>query len=107
MSFIITAITTNCRITRAFSPCGTRVGVASRIIRPLGVSCFSSASPQQQHQPTGEKIKLRNTGGLRRLPVVKSPTELMNKAAKAPKRVKNDAYVYFPWLAMFRLTCGN
>ena len=37
---------------------------------------------------------MSNTGGLRRLPVVKSPIDLMDKARrKVPKRVKNDLYV--------------
>jgi nucleolar GTP-binding protein len=35
-----------------------------------------------------------NTGGLRKLPVVKSPVELVNMATKAPKRmVKNDTNI--------------
>ena len=107
MSFLFTAITTtttNCRTVKAFSNVvGTgRAGggggarIESRIGRTFGIdtACFSSISPQQQNPSAGEKrIKLRNTGGLRRLPVVKSPTELMNKASKAPKRIKNDEYV--------------
>jgi hypothetical protein len=51
------------------------------------------SSPPSQQQPPEAKTKsqkLRNTGGLRKLPVVKAPKELMDKARKAPKRVKND-----------------
>lgn len=104
MSFLFTAITTtttNCRTVKAFANVvettrgrgGPRL--ESRIGRGfvINTACFSSVSPQQQNPLTEEKIKIRNTGGLRRLPVVKSPTELMNKASKAPKRVKNDASI--------------
>eukprot|EP00980_Cylindrotheca_fusiformis_P011360 scaffold2632_cov86-Cylindrotheca_fusiformis.AAC.1 len=39
------------------------------------------------------KTKLSQTGGLRRLPVVKPPNELLDKARKVPLRVKNDPTV--------------
>jgi len=100
-AMMITVISTSFRPCRSFFIAGKtrqRFPSTSQSCRhPLvGITCFSSVSSQQQsHQRSEEKIKLRNTGGLRRLPVVKSPTELMNKAVKAPKRVKNDAYVFF------------
>lgn len=52
-------------------------------------SLASSRLFSTQHQ----KQKLSNTGGLRRLPVVKAPKELMDKARKVPLRVKNDMTV--------------
>ena len=65
---------------------------------------FSSSPSKLQEQSLDQTSKknnnnnkkstrLSNTGGLRRLPVVKSPIELMDKARKVPKRVKNDLYV--------------
>lgn len=53
---------------------------------------FSTTSNNNNAQK-GKKAK--NTGGLRRLPVVKSPVELMNKAARDAQRVKADTYVEF------------
>lgn len=56
----------------------------------------TSNMEQKQQQQTQAVIKngsgrfKSNTGGLRKLPVVKSPTELLNKARKAPLRIKND-----------------
>ena len=50
------------------------------------------SQPQSQSQSQSQQ-KLSNTGGLRRLPVVKSPKELMDKARKVPLRVKNDVTV--------------
>jgi nucleolar GTP-binding protein len=51
----------------------------------------SSSSKRTQLISVTKATKLRNTGGLRRLPVVKGPTELLDRARKAPKRtVKND-----------------
>lgn len=57
---------------------------------------FSTAAQQPSQSPkaTNEKPKQpkqqSNTGGLRRLPVVKAPKELMDRARKVPLRVKND-----------------
>ena len=64
--------------------------------RPNFSRRWSSTSPQQQEQTPSEaksSVVLRNTGGLRKLPVVKNPNELMATAQKATKRVKNDVYV--------------
>ena len=47
----------------------------------------SSDAPKQQQK------KSSNTGGLRRLPVVKAPTELAARARKAAYKVKADRYV--------------
>ena len=51
---------------------------------------LSSTKTSQVTTAGQKKKKLSNTGGLRRLPVVKSPKELMDKARKVPLRVKND-----------------
>lgn len=64
----------------------------------------SQAQPQAKSQPTNKKTssnskkqqnnkRKSNTGGLRRLPVIKSPNELMDKARKVPLRVKPDQNV--------------
>mmetsp|Transcript_5636 Transcript_5636/g.13282 ORF Transcript_5636/g.13282 Transcript_5636/m.13282 type:complete len:480 (-) Transcript_5636:2202-3641(-) len=60
---------------------------------------FSTSAPQQPSQKQQEPSKPKNqkpknnTGGLRRLPVVKSPKELMDKARKVPLRVKTDTTI--------------
>lgn len=101
MSFFVSIFARNCRVSRAFSPVilsadhgVDRSFVASHVGRQSRISThmFSTSSTKQQGSNNGfdGKVKLRNTGGLRKLPVVKSPTELINKAVKAPKRIKND-----------------
>lgn len=67
--------------------------INTRLFYAAPQSQQSQASvPQSSSQSSNKfKQKLRNTGGLRRLPVVKGPTELLDRARKAPKRqVKND-----------------
>jgi nucleolar GTP-binding protein len=54
----------------------------------------SSLASNNNNNPNNSNRFKANTGGLRRLPVVKAPTELLNRAEKAPKRtVKNDMTV--------------
>jgi len=69
--------------------------VASRA--PIaGARLFSTASSPSsetkasQPAPAPPTTTYRNTGGLRRLPVVKSPIELMDRARKTSLRVKGD-----------------
>eukprot|EP00529_Nitzschia_sp_RCC80_P025481 CAMPEP_0113471950 /NCGR_PEP_ID=MMETSP0014_2-20120614/17253_1 /TAXON_ID=2857 /ORGANISM="Nitzschia sp." /LENGTH=535 /DNA_ID=CAMNT_0000364623 /DNA_START=46 /DNA_END=1653 /DNA_ORIENTATION=+ /assembly_acc=CAM_ASM_000159 len=61
---------------------------------PKTTRLFSVAPQSQQSQQSLSSTKtpkLSNTGGLRRLPVVKRPQELLDRAKKQPKRtVKND-----------------
>ena len=79
-------------------------------VRPIGVVllfmlCFRlvqgfKASPLRKQArvvsarfsttDNAQQKKAKNTGGLRRLPVVKSPVELMNKAKREAERVKAD-----------------
>jgi nucleolar GTP-binding protein len=61
--------------------------------RRYDTRCFSTTPnqpKQQQQKPKQQRIK---TGGLRRLPVVKPPRELMDTARKVPYRVKADVTV--------------
>jgi hypothetical protein len=53
------------------------------------IPCFSTISPDV-NQTSKASATLSNTGGLRRLPVVRSPNELMNSARKASLRVRAD-----------------
>eukprot|EP00980_Cylindrotheca_fusiformis_P011359 scaffold2631_cov66-Cylindrotheca_fusiformis.AAC.1 len=63
------------------------------------IRCFATVpnNKQQQEQSSStnntKKTKLSQTGGLRRLPVVKPPNELLDKARKVPLKVKNDPTV--------------
>jgi hypothetical protein len=104
--FLKTAISSSgWRVTSAFAPqrvlrhgsCHSNDSTLQNFSRR-----WSSTSPhhnqqqQQENAPSSEaksQVVLRNTGGLRRLPVVKNPKELMATAQKATKRVKNDVYV--------------
>ena len=56
---------------------------------------FSTTSKNNNAVPKPKREKAKDTGGLRRLPVVKSPVELMNKARREAQRVKADTYVPF------------
>jgi len=50
-----------------------------------------SSKKNQSNQAVAKKQKKEpNTGGLRRLPVVKAPAELMSKARREAERVKAD-----------------
>lgn len=53
----------------------------------------ATANNNNTERPQGQQ-KAKTTGGLRRLPVVKSPVELMNTARREAQRVKADRCVY-------------
>lgn len=60
------------------------------------VSTSASTSPPSlttQKKPKQANNNESNTGGLRRLPVIKSPAELINRTRNAAKRVKADITV--------------
>lgn len=63
--------------------------------RQKGTVFHVSQQKQQSTSTSGGSIRDKNyqTGGLRRLPVVKSPEELMDKARKVVLRVKADKQV--------------
>lgn len=76
-----------------FSTQSRQFGAASTALQqsstPSEAATPSARSPATYDATTSKSVP--NTGGLRKLPVVKSPVELLNKAEKAPKRtVKND-----------------
>lgn len=55
---------------------------------------FLSATATKSSDPTrSQQKKSSNTGGLRRLPVVKAPDELLARARKTAYKVKADRYV--------------
>lgn len=60
----------------------------------LFLSSLSSATKSTSSDPLPRRPAQRanNTGGLRRLPVVKAPNELMSRAAKVARSVKADRY---------------
>ncbi|CAB9503997.1 Nucleolar GTP-binding protein 1 [Seminavis robusta] len=74
-------------LVKGFTPLSTRI-LSSRQVAVLMPSSalFSTTS----HKNDSKRSQFRNTGGLRRLPVVKSPVELMNKARTEAERVKAD-----------------
>ncbi|GKY99965.1 hypothetical protein MPSEU_000950100 [Mayamaea pseudoterrestris] len=74
----------------AFIPQTTQ---ASRRIRAFHRQVLFSTKPATPSAPnrTNQTAKPRNTGGLRRLPVVNPPNELISRARKQAYRVKPDA----------------
>jgi nucleolar GTP-binding protein len=75
----------------AFQPSAKLHAIGSRKI--FQSSRLFSTTPKSVDTSGANNKPLSNTGGLRRLPVVKSPKELMDKARKVPLRVKTDANV--------------
>ena len=82
------------RVIRGFTPATRSLHqrneflVAASSIHRHPVSLFSTKASDNAAKPP--KRKGPNTGGLRRLPVVKPPVELMNKARRDAERVKAD-----------------
>ncbi|KAG7363426.1 GTPase [Nitzschia inconspicua] len=74
-------------INRLFTPSSTTLNLLS--------SSSDAAASEVTRSNFSTSTKLSpNTGGLRKLPVVKSPVELLNRAEKTPKRlVKNDTTI--------------
>jgi hypothetical protein len=72
------------QLTRLFSTAATSSNVTSNPKAVTGAATATSTAATPTYS---------NTGGLRRLPVVKSPIELMDKARKAGLRVRADRYV--------------
>jgi Predicted GTPase len=60
---------------------------------PNGNGSNSKANLDAQRKSKQTKNKESNTGGLRRLPVIKSPAELINRTRNVAKRVKADVTV--------------
>jgi hypothetical protein len=58
------------------------------------VLALFSATTNNSNTERLQGQKAKTTGGLRRLPVVKSPVELMNAARREAQRVKADRCVY-------------
>lgn len=56
------------------------------------LSSTRSASSDTDQSPCRPARQNSNTGGLRRLPVVKAPNELMSRAGKTARLVKADRY---------------
>jgi len=54
---------------------------------------YSTSSSSSDAPPATQKPMPANTGGLRRLPVVKSPVELIDRAKKATRKVRADKEV--------------
>jgi hypothetical protein len=69
-----------------------RVGKVQRAIR-FHQKRFLFATATASEPPRSLKKKSSNTGGLRRLPVVKAPNELVARARKTAYKVKADRYV--------------
>lgn len=61
-------------------------------IAPLSSTLLFSTKPQQQSSSTSP-VASSNTGGLRRLPVVKPPQELVNRARKVAHKTRPDKEV--------------
>jgi len=73
--------------------------IDTRLSKRIPVSLFSTQSENAKtRKPTQRKGP--NTGGLRRLPVVKSPVELLNKSRREAQRVKANTYVKILWARM-------
>ena len=102
---LLVAISMICiRLTKSFSIETRLHRTFSRRSRP-SYPHFSTTSGNDVSQ---RRQKAKNTGGLRRLPVVKSPVELVNRARREAQNVKADRSVFssvsfrFTWLP---LTC--
>ena len=88
----------------AFRPCLVRQQprVADRFGRSFIQSSRSQwLSTKSSHIPSSLSSAQSNTGGLRRLPVVKSPTELMNRAKNSVRQVQPDMYVVVSVVSIF------
>ena len=92
------SVTIGMLLVSAYSPTTAFRSIASRSLahhsrrRYVGTPLCSTASsnvPKQSNAPKPNS----NTGGLRRLPVVKSPNELANRARKECLRVKADTSI--------------
>lgn len=64
--------------------------IDSRVSHRISATLFSTPAATAAARPPTQK-KGPNTGGLRRLPVVKSPVELCNRSRRETQRVKADA----------------
>lgn len=85
------AIRTSSSISQLSSPCYPS-RPESRMFATAAQQPSSSSQPPKPKN-NNQKKKKNNTGGLRRLPVVKAPKELLDKARKVPLRVKADTEV--------------
>jgi hypothetical protein len=69
----------------------SRISYVSNAQRINRYSTRYFSTTKSETETNTKAPKPRNTGGLRRLPVVKNPRELMDTARKVPMRIKHDA----------------